>query len=100
MSEPERPGGPPASREAFWRTPAGLVAATAGGTLAIWMVYQHRLHVFSSDALPILVVVLCVGMHLVMHRGHAGGPRRHHHGEHHHGEEPDGGSERRRRGRP
>lgn len=69
-STPEQEG----ARRSFWNTPAGFAVcvflAIAG--VLIWL--EHRTHILG--ALPLLLpLIICVGMHFFMHRGHSG-----HHG--------------------
>ncbi|MEX2451479.1 MAG: DUF2933 domain-containing protein [Rhodospirillales bacterium] len=69
--------GPRAEEEpkrSFWNTPAGFVLCVflvIAGAL-IWM--EHRAHILGAWPL-LLPLVICVGMHFFMHRGHGG-----HHG--------------------
>ncbi|GAB4365534.1 MAG: hypothetical protein Kow00114_22890 [Kiloniellaceae bacterium] len=56
----------------FWRSRFGtalVVFLVIGGIL---MAYEHRVHLFSADLLPILLLLVCIGMHFFMHRGHGG----------------------------
>jgi hypothetical protein len=58
-------------RRAFLNTPAGfaLCVFLAIGAIFLWL--EHRAHVMG--ALPlILPLLICVGMHFFMHRGHGG----------------------------
>jgi fatty acid desaturase len=69
--------GPRAEEEpkrSFWNTPAGFVLCVflvIAGAL-VWM--EHRAHILGAWPL-LLPLVICVGMHFFMHRGHGG-----HHG--------------------
>lgn len=58
-----------------FKTTRGLVllavAILIGGYLVIW----HQQHVFA--ALPLLVILACLLMHLFMHGGHGGHGHRH-----------------------
>lgn len=54
----------------FWRSRFGtalVVFLVIGGLL---MAYEHRMHLFSIELFPILLLIVCVGMHFFMHRGH------------------------------
>ena len=68
----------------FWRSRAGIyliVALAVGGLL---LGYEHRVHILSRGLLQVMVIImnlrlliwlpllLCVGMHFVMHGGHGG----------------------------
>lgn len=58
-------------RRTFLNTPAGfaLCVFLAVGAVFLWL--EHRAHVLG--ALPlILPLLICVGMHFFMHRGHGG----------------------------
>lgn len=43
-----------------------IFAAIAG----VLLVYEHRMHVFTGDALLIGLLAGCIGVHLFMHGGH------------------------------
>lgn len=43
-----------------------IFAAVAG----VLLVYEHRMHVFTGDALLIGLLAACIGVHLFMHGGH------------------------------
>lgn len=56
----------------FWKSRAGIyliVALALGGLL---LGYEHRVHIFASEWVLFLPLLLCVGMHLFMHGGHGG----------------------------
>ena len=56
----------------FWRSRAGaylIVAITIGGLM---LGYEHRVHLLGSGLLLWLPLLICVGMHFFMHRGHGG----------------------------
>lgn len=56
----------------FWRSRAGIyliVALVVGGLL---LGYEHRVHIFGSNWLLWLPLLLCVAMHFFMHGGHGG----------------------------
>lgn len=56
----------------FWRSRAGLVLIVFTAVAGLLLVYEHRLHVFSSDALLSVLLVVFVISHIFMHRGHGG----------------------------
>ena len=56
----------------FWRSRTGIyliVALSMGGLL---LAYEHRVHIFASDWVLWLPLLICVGMHVFMHGGHGG----------------------------
>ena len=56
----------------FWRSRFGAVLLAflvIGGLL---MAYEHRVHLFSGNLFPTLLLLVCIGMHFFMHRGHGG----------------------------
>ncbi len=56
----------------FWKSRAGIYlifALILGGLL---LGYEHRVHILGSGLLIWLPLLLCVGMHFFMHRGHGG----------------------------
>jgi hypothetical protein len=67
-----RQAGEGGGKRPFFSTPAGLalcVFLAVAGAL-IWI--EHRAHVIG--ALPLLLpLLICVGMHLFMHKGHGHG---------------------------
>lgn len=72
--DPSDPKFDEGARRPYLSTPAGValcVFLTIGGVLIL---YEHRMHLLG--AWPLLFLLICVGMHFFMHRGHGG------HGEH------------------
>ncbi|MDP2123625.1 MAG: DUF2933 domain-containing protein [Parvibaculum sp.] len=57
-------------RNVFWRSPAGLTLCVFLAVAALFLVLEHGAHLLG--AWPLLCLLLCVGMHVVMHRGHGG----------------------------
>ena len=58
------------SPPSFWRSRAGIYlifAFALGGAL---LGYEHRAHLLGSGILIWLPLLLCVGMHFLMHGGH------------------------------
>mgnify|MGYP003119149557 CR=1 FL=1 len=56
----------------YWKSRAGIyliVALALGGLL---LGYEHRVHIFASEWVLFLPLLLCVGMHFFMHGGHGG----------------------------
>jgi hypothetical protein len=74
MPHEEHPNSPAKGDEVrrtpFLRTPSGMalcVFLAVAGVL-LWM--EHRAHIL--EYLPVLLLLVCIGMHLFMHRGHGG----------------------------
>jgi hypothetical protein len=61
----------PASRS--WAAPVRVGSMALLVLMSLWMISMHRVHVFTADAIPIALLVACLGMHVFMHRGHGGG---------------------------
>ncbi|WP_081649622.1 DUF2933 domain-containing protein [Fodinicurvata sediminis] len=60
------------SKRSFLNTPAGFALCVLLAIGAGWLWIDHRVHILA--ALPLLLpLLLCVGMHFFMHRGHGGG---------------------------
>ncbi len=58
-------------RRPFLITPAGLTLCVFLALAGIFLWVEHRAHVLG--ALPLLLpLLICIGMHLFMHRGHGG----------------------------
>lgn len=38
--------------------------------IGVLLIYEHRMHVFTGDALLIGLLAACIGVHLFMHGGH------------------------------
>lgn len=56
----------------FWKSRAGIyliVALALGGLL---LGYEHRAHIFGSQLILFLPLLICVVMHFFMHGGHGG----------------------------
>jgi hypothetical protein len=78
MTIPDQPSGTTNAgddpKRPFLNTPAGLVLCIflAIGAVFLWL--EHRAHILGT--LPLLLpLLLCLGMHFFMHRGHGGGDR-------------------------
>jgi fatty acid desaturase len=61
----------PGEKSAFWRSPAGLALGVFLAVAALLLVLEHGAHLLG--AWPLLLLLLCAGMHLFMHRGHGHG---------------------------
>lgn len=55
-------------RTGFISSPAGIALCVFLAVAALLLLVEHRAHVFG--AWPLLLVLLCLGMHYFMHRGH------------------------------
>jgi hypothetical protein len=58
-------------RRTFLKTPAGLTLCVFLVVAGVFLWLEHRAHVLG--ALPLLLpLLICLGMHFFMHRGHGG----------------------------
>jgi fatty acid desaturase len=57
-------------KRAFWRSPFGLTLCVFLAVAALFLVLEHSAHLLG--AWPLLILLVCVVMHLFMHRGHGG----------------------------
>jgi hypothetical protein len=56
---------------AILRSPAGMAVCIVIAGVGLALAFEHRVHLLAS--LPLLLpLVICVGMHVFMHRGHGG----------------------------
>lgn len=72
MNDDNAPDQSSRAQGSFWRSRFGAVLLAflvIGGLL---MAYEHRVHLFSGNLFPILLLLVCIGMHFFMHRGHGG----------------------------
>lgn len=58
--------------QSFWRSRSGFALIVALAALGLLLVYEHRVHILGSGLLITLLLVACVGVHLLMHGGHGG----------------------------
>ena len=65
-----------AEKASFWRSPIGLVLCGFLAIASLFVLLEHRAHLLGLW--PLLLLLVCGGMHLFMHRGHGG------HGAHGH----------------
>jgi heme/copper-type cytochrome/quinol oxidase subunit 4 len=56
----------------FWMSRFGMVLLVFLVIGGLFLVYEHRMHLLNGDLFPILLLLVCIGMHLFMHRGHGG----------------------------
>jgi len=55
----------------FWGAPTGIATIGLIGIVGYFVITEHRQHVF--DAVPFLLLGVCVLMHVFMHGGHRHG---------------------------
>ncbi len=68
----------------FWGSRYSIGLIVMGGIAAYFLLSEHRAHFFA--ALPFLLLLACMGMHVFMHRGHGGhggSPGHNHNGQQH-----------------
>lgn len=58
------------ARNGFWRSPSGMVLLVFLAVAGYFLWTEHRPHVI--EALPYLLLLVCVGMHVFMHGAHGG----------------------------
>lgn len=68
----------PTTAQPFWRSPVGIALIAFLVIAALLLGYEHRIHIFGGTSGSALFLVVWVGMHFLMHRGHGG------HGGHRH----------------
>ena len=56
------------TRRPFLGTPAGVALCVFLGIGGVLILFEHRVHLLG--AWPLLFLLICVGMHFFMHRGH------------------------------
>jgi hypothetical protein len=72
MSEHDHSGHEPQSPTSFWTSRAGAVLIAFLAIGGLLLAYEHRVHLFTGNAVLLALLVLCVGMHFFMHGGHGG----------------------------
>jgi len=72
MSDHDHAGHKPQPSSRFWTSRAGIVLIAFLAVAALLLAYEHRVHIFIGNALLVVLLALCVGMHLFMHGGHGG----------------------------
>jgi O-antigen/teichoic acid export membrane protein len=69
-------------QRSFLTSPFGIALCVFLAVAALFLVLEHRAHLLG--AWPLLFLLVCVVMHLFMHRGHGGhGSHGGDHGSHH-----------------
>ena len=70
--------------KAFWGSRASIGLIVLGGIALYFLLTEHRAHFFG--ALPAIVLLACLLMHVFMHAGHGrhGGGNDHQHGDEQH----------------
>ncbi|MDA7429209.1 DUF2933 domain-containing protein [Primorskyibacter aestuariivivens] len=56
----------------FWKSLAGIYLIVALVLAGLLLGYEHRVHIFASNWILWLPLLICVGMHFFMHGGHGG----------------------------
>lgn len=56
----------------FWQSRTGITLIVFLVIAAILLGYEHRVHIFGSNAGTFLFLFAWIGMHFFMHRGHGG----------------------------
>ncbi|MCL4765469.1 MAG: DUF2933 domain-containing protein [Hyphomicrobiaceae bacterium] len=64
-SRQPQPGG-------FWRSRMGIALIAFLAAAGLLLTYEHRLHIFTGNAFLVVLLVLCIGMHFLMHGGRGG----------------------------
>jgi len=54
----------------FWRSPAGLALAAFLAIVAVFLIYEHRVHLFAGGYGNVFLFVAAVAAHGLMHRRH------------------------------
>lgn len=72
MSRYRRPRSAPSLTSGFLRSRAGLALIVFLVVAGLFLGLEHRAHILTGTGIVILLLVLCIGMHLFMHRGHGG----------------------------
>ena len=78
--EPLAANQPPPPGSGFWRTGTGMALIVFLVIGALLLGYEHRLHIFGSSSGSALFLIVWIGMHFLMHRGHGGHGRHGGHG--------------------
>jgi hypothetical protein len=60
----------PSEKKSLWVSPMGLTLCVFLAVAALFLILEHRAHLLG--AWPILLLILCFGMHFFMHRRHGG----------------------------
>ncbi len=63
-------GAPPSG--GFWSSRVGMALVAFLAVAGVLLLYEHRIHVFTGDALLFVLLGFCVIVHLFMHGGHGG----------------------------
>lgn len=69
-SPAETEGDPPSG--SFWRSSVGKTTIVALAASALLLGYEYRATIFAGSLAIWLPLLLCIGMHAVMHRRHRG----------------------------
>ncbi len=77
VPDTERNQADEAPQASYWRSSSGRWTIAAFGIAAILLGWEYRAAILSSTLIIWLPLVLCVGMHFFMHRGHGSRHSRH-----------------------
>ena len=72
MTEHNHSGHKPPSTGSFLRSRVGVVLIISLAVAGLFLVYEHRIHIFAGNWILALFPLLCIVMHQFMHGGHGG----------------------------
>ncbi len=78
---------PQPKESGFWKSRSGIVLIGFLAVVGFLLAYEHRVHLFTGDAMLIALLGFCIIIHLFMHGGHGSDEGGHHHDN----SGPDGG---------
>ena len=70
MEEHEHSMHEPTQGPSFWQSRTGIALIVFLVSAAILLGYEHRVHIFGSNAGTFMFLFAWIGMHFFMHRGH------------------------------
>lgn len=57
-------------RRSFWLSHTGMVVMGFLSIAAVLLIFEHRIHILTETGILIILLSVCIGMHLFMHRKH------------------------------
>lgn len=72
MTERHQPGHGVPPSGGFWSSRVGMALVAFLAVAAVLLLYEHRIHVFTGNALLFVLLGFCVLVHLFMHGSHGG----------------------------
>jgi uncharacterized membrane protein len=72
MSSHDHTGHKPPSETSFWTSRSGIALIIFLAVGALFLIYEHRIHLVTGNMFVVALLALCVGVHFFMH-GHGGG---------------------------